>query len=126
MTTTNTLFNATADQKAFTSTLAQALEDNYVCDNYDDAELLAEQIIEDGIICDESCIEQLCESFAGCDSGWHPERDFTEEYCCETGLVDPNHPLYNFIDFQEVWDRLFYYDMQAVTTKEATYFFHNF
>ena len=110
----------------FTELLAMSLDDNYVCDNLDDARELAEQIIDDGIICDEDQIEQLCEAYAGCNDGWHPERDFTEEYCNETGLVDESHPLYNFIDFQEVWDQLFYYDMQAVTTKTATYFFHNF
>ena len=109
-----------------TELLATALNDNYVCDGIDEARELAEQIIDDGIICDETQIEQMCESFAGCDDGWHPERDFTEEYCCETGLVDPNSPLYNFIDFQDVWDRLFYYDMQTVKTKDCTYFFHNY
>ena len=110
----------------FTEQLATALDDNFVCDNIDEAKELAEQIIEDGIICDESAIEELCEAFAGCDSGWHPERDFTEEFCCETGLADPNDTLYNFIDFQDVWDRLLTYDFWTVKTGEATYFFHNF
>ena len=110
----------------FAELLAMSLNDNYVCDNLDDARELAEQIIDDGIICDESSIEELVNNFAGSNDGWHPERDFTEEFCCETGLADPNSPLYNFIGFAEVWERLLRYDMTAVRTKNCTYFFHNF
>jgi len=110
----------------FTELLAMSLEDHYICNDRDEAKELADKIVEDGIICDETEIEQLCEAYAGWDGGWHPERDFAEEYCCETGLVDENHPLYSFIDFGDVWERLLRFDMTDVHTENGSYFFHNY
>ena len=124
-TDTRTLFNATATHNLFWL-LATEINDSILYDDYDEAKELAEQIIEDGIISDESQIEDLIDAYAGCNDGWHPERDWTEEYCTEVGIIDDNHTLYNFIDFQEVWDRLLYYDFFTVITKNCTYFFHNY
>ena len=124
-TDTRTLFNATATQN-LTVLLATALADSVVYDDADEAKELAEQIIEERIISDETEIEDLCDAYAGCNDGWHPERDWTEEYCNEVGIIDDNHTLYNFIDFEEVWERLLYYDFFTVKTGNCTYFFHNY
>jgi len=121
--TTMTSANLNNAQSLF-DTLASALNDNYVCGDMNEAEALAEQLIDDLVIEDVEEIEALCESYAGCDDGWHPERDFTEEYCNEAGLADPNSPLYSCIDFQDVWDSLLRYDMFTVKTSVCTYFFH--
>ena len=114
------------DTLNLTALLATALADRIVYDDDDEAKELAEQIIEDRIISDKSEIEDLCYAYAGCEDSWYPERNFTEEYCTEVGLIDPNHTLYNFIDFEDVWERLLRYDHFTVKTGNCTYFFHNY
>ena len=116
----------TTDTQNLTELLATELADLVVHDDADEAKELAEQLIEERIITDKTEIEDLCDAYAGCNDGWHPERDWTEEYCNEVGLIDSNHTLYDFIDFQEVWDRLVRYDHFTVITKNCTYFFHNY
>jgi len=124
-TETRTLFNATATQD-LTELLATELVDSILYDDHDEAKELAEQIIEERIISDKTEIEDLLDAYTGCNDGWHPERDWTEEYCNEVGLIDSNHTLYNFIDFEDVWERLLRYDHFTVKTGNCTYFFRNY
>ena len=67
--------------------------------------------------------EQFEDRYQGHFDGWHPCADFAEQLmvdCCD--YISEDHPLYNFIDWQDVWDRLVTYDYDTINDN---YFFAN-
>ena len=67
--------------------------------------------------------EDFEDRYEGHFEGWHPAADFTEQLmvdcCC---YINEDHPLYNFIDWQDVWDRLVQYDYNTINDN---FFFRN-
>ena len=67
--------------------------------------------------------EQFEDRYQGHFDGWHPCADFAEQLmvdCC--GYISEDHPLYNFIDWQDVWDRQLSYDYNTI---DDNFFFTN-
>jgi hypothetical protein len=67
--------------------------------------------------------EDFEDRYEGHFEGWHPAADFAEQLmvdcCC---YINEDHPLYNFIDWQDVWDRLVQYDYNTINDN---FFFRN-
>ena len=54
--------------------------------------------------------EQFDDAYQGYVNSYHAEREFAEQFYNDMGMIDSDHPLYSFIDWQEVWDRQLRYD----------------
>ena len=66
--------------------------------------------------------EQFEDRYAGHFDGWHPCADFAEQLMVDScEYIKEDNPLYNFINWQDVWDRLVSYDYDTLDN----YFFRN-
>ena len=88
-------------------------------DEPEDEQRLLDELSDIGI----ESKEDFEERYEGHFDGWHPAADFAEQLmvdcCC---YISEDHPLYNFIDWQDVWDRLVQYDYNTINDN---FFFRN-
>lgn len=121
MTTCNVNTVFTKDQEEMLDYIA-----DYTCnafaeyfDEPEDEQRLLDELSDIGI----ETQEQFEERYEGHFDGWHPCADFAEHLLVDCyGYMSEDHPLYNFIDWQEVWDRLVTYDYNTI---DDNFFFRN-
>lgn len=54
--------------------------------------------------------DQFDEAYFGYIDEYFAEREFAEQFYKDMGVIDSDHPLYGFIDWQDVWDSNLRYD----------------
>lgn len=54
----------------------------------------------------------------------YPEADFTEDYYQESEIIDQDNPLFNFVDWQRVWDGHLSSYYTTFKFDNDTFFFH--
>lgn len=69
--------------------------------------------------------EQFNDAYYGQQDGWHPEREFAEEFMVGTGAVNEDNPIFFAIDWDVVWNNSLQYDFSTIEFDGTTYFFHN-
>ena len=115
----NTVF--TKDQEELLDYIADYTANAFAeyFDEADAEQLLIDELSDLGI----ETREQFEDRYQGHFDGWHPWADFAEhlmvDCCC---YISEDHPLYNFICWQDVWDRLVSYDYDTI---DDNFFFAN-
>lgn len=66
--------------------------------------------------------EQFEDRYVGHFDSWHSTRDFAEQWVLDYDLLDNDSPLWSFVDFDEVWNRMLTYDYDTI---DDIYFFRN-
>ena len=122
--TINTIF--TAEQEELLDYIADYTANAFVeyFDGLDEDDQKGEQkLIEELADIGIETREDFEDRYEGHFEGWHPCADFAEQLmvdcCC---YISEDHPLYNFIDWQDVWDRLVQYDYNTINDN---FFFRN-
>ena len=115
----NTVF--TKDQEELLDYIADYTADAFAeyFDETEDEQRLLDELSDIGI----ESKEQFEDRYEGHFDSWNAEAEFAEQLmvdCCD--YIRSDHPLYNFIDWQDVWDRLVSYDYDTI---QDVYFFRN-
>jgi hypothetical protein len=122
--TINTIF--TAEQEELLDYIADYTANAFVeyFDGLDEDDQKGEQkLIEELADLGIETREDFEDRYEGHFEGWHPCADFAEHLLVDCyGYIDEDHPLYNFIDWQDVWDRLVCYDYNTINDN---FFFRN-
>lgn len=115
----NTVF--TKDQEELLDYIADYTANAFAeyFDEPEDEQRLLDELSDIGI----ESKEDFEDRYQGHFDNWNAEAEFAEQlmvdcYCC----ITTDHPLYNFIDWQDVWDRLVKYDYDTI---QDVYFFAN-
>lgn len=101
---------------------------DYIADhNVEFAEYLDDDESEQRLIDELSDIgvetrEDFEDRYEGHFDSWNAEAEFTENLMVGCCYISEDHPLYNFIDWTGVWERLVSYDYDTI---EGVYFFRN-
>lgn len=66
--------------------------------------------------------DQFEDRYCGHFDSWHSTRDFAEQWVLDYDLIDTDNPLWSFVDFDEVWNRMLTYDYDTINDE---YFFRN-
>lgn len=69
--------------------------------------------------------EQFNDAYCSTYDGWHPEREFAEDFMVQCDQVNEDNPVFFAIDWQRVWDHCLSYDFNTIGFDGATYFFRN-
>tara|TARA_B100001540_G_scaffold188375_1_gene166158 strand:- start:114 stop:482 length:369 start_codon:yes stop_codon:yes gene_type:complete len=121
MTTCNVNTVFTKDQEEMLDYIADYTANAFAeyFDEPEDEQRLLDELSDIGI----ESKEDFEDRYEGHFDGWHPAADFAEQLmvdcCC---YISEDHPLYNFIDWQDVWDRLVQYDYNTINDN---FFFRN-
>ena len=121
MTTCNVNTVFTKDQEEMLDYIADYTANAFAeyFDEPEDEQRLLDELSDIGI----ESKEDFEDRYEGHFAGWHPAADFAEQLmvdcCC---YISEDHPLYNFIDWQDVWDRLVQYDYNTINDN---FFFRN-
>ena len=115
----NTVF--TKDQEELLDYIADYTANAFAeyFDEPEDEQRLLDELSDIGI----ESKEDFEDRYEGHFDNWNAEAEFAEQLmvdcCC---YISEDHPLYNFIDWQDVWDRLVKYDYDTI---QDVYFFRN-
>lgn len=121
MTTCNVNTVFTKDQEEMLDYIADYTANAFAeyFDEPEDEQRLLDELSDIGI----ESKEDFEDRYEGHFDGWHPAADFAEHLMVDCACyISEDHPLYNFIDWQEVWDRLVSYDYNTINDN---FFFRN-
>jgi hypothetical protein len=115
----NTVF--TKDQEELLDYIADYTANAFAeyFDEPEDEQRLLDELSDIGI----ETMEQFEDRYEGHFDGLHPCADFAEQLmvdCCD--YIREDHPLYNFIDWTDVWESLVSYDYNTINDN---FFFAN-
>jgi len=115
----NTVF--TEDQEELLDYIADYTANAFAeyFDEDEDEQRLIDELSDLGI----ETREQFEDRYEGHFDGWHPQADFAEQLmvdCCD--YIRSDHPLYDYIDWQNVWDCLVRFDYDTINDN---FFFRN-
>jgi hypothetical protein len=115
----NTVF--TKDQEELLDYIADYTANAFAeyFDEPEDEQRLLDELSDIGIESKEDFDDRYEGHFDNCNA----EAEFAEQLmvdCCD--YITTDHPLYNFIDWQDVWDRLVRFDYNTI---QDVYFFRN-
>ena len=72
----------------------------------DEATQFASELEDNGIETER----EFDDAYQGYVDDYHSERAFAEQFYTDMGVIDTDHPLYSFVNWQEVWDCNLRYD----------------